>query len=139
MTCAVDATMIPWETEDSPHPRFRPRAQERSEYETFDAEGFLRPFAERFKTPVWRFRSSTTVLETRSPISVSIARHAGSFAAENETLGIFAGGETVEKAVEDFADTFVTFYHHYVNLPAEKAKGEALRLRKVYGKIELVG
>ena len=65
------------------------------------------------KFPIWDFSASGKVLKARKPISVRVLRGETLFFAENETLDIYATGESLEEAIKAFIDHIVYFYTHY--------------------------
>jgi hypothetical protein len=54
------------------------------------------------------------------------------FFVENETLGIFATGETREEAKRAFDEHLIYFYNHYKKLSWDRVTGEAERLKRLY-------
>jgi len=84
------------------------------------------------KVPVWVFSASGMALKARKPVSVKVFMGENLFFAENETLDIFATGETREEAVRAFNEHLIYFYNHYRKLGWDRVTGEAKRLKRLY-------
>ena len=84
------------------------------------------------KTPAWEFSSSYATVRALKPVSVKVTRGETLFFVENETLDIFATGETREEAIRAFNDHLIYFYNHYKNLSWDRVTGEAERLKRLY-------
>ena len=84
------------------------------------------------KTPVWEFSSPSATVRALKPVSVKVTRGETLFFVENETLDIFATGETREEAIRAFNDHLIYFYNHYKNLSWDRVTGEAERLKRLY-------
>ena len=86
--------------------------------EKLDTSGI--PFFEKYedliphKRPMWRFNSEKKTLTSSKPIAVKISRGETSFFADNETLDIYAIGDTIEDAINDFCIQLLDFYEHYL-------------------------
>ncbi|MEA1991059.1 MAG: hypothetical protein U9N58_02540 [Thermodesulfobacteriota bacterium] len=63
---------------------------------------------------------------------VKVTRGEILFFVENETLDIFATGETREEAIRAFNEHLIYFYNHYKNLSWDRVTGEAERLKRLY-------
>lgn len=83
-------------------------------------------------SPRWVFYSDNRTVIALKPIQIKIEKGEGAFFAENENLGIFAIGDTLEKAVEDFSHHVVYFFYHYKKLKKDKAIGKAIKLKEIY-------
>ena len=84
------------------------------------------------KLPMWVFSASGIVLKARKPVSVKVLRGETLFFAENETLDVYATGESLEEAIKAFTDHVIYFYTHYKGLDWNRVIGEAKRLKKLY-------
>ena len=84
------------------------------------------------KRPMWRFNSEKKTLTSSKPIVVKISRGETSFFADNETLDIYAIGDTIEDAINDFCIQLLDFYEHYRTLDSDEANSNALKLKKTY-------
>ena len=84
------------------------------------------------RVPVRRFRGSHSTIEASKPVEVTFTLADDLCLAENETLSIYATGETIEDALSDFIDQVVYFFHYYRSLPDDDVIGEAVRLRRLY-------
>lgn len=81
---------------------------------------------------LWRVTSAGIQLRATSPIIIRF-RSEGEFVfAENETLRIFAHGQTSEQALEQFEDHVVHFFESYANLGSDQVVGEGARLKQVF-------
>ncbi|MBI4639925.1 MAG: hypothetical protein HY731_04485 [Candidatus Tectomicrobia bacterium] len=85
--------------------------------------------------PVWTFTSQQVKVVSSKPIQVHISRGEELFFAENETLRIYATGETMEEVIQDFIEQVIHHYHHYRRTPWERVTGEAAKLKKLYEEI----
>ena len=96
------------------------------------------PFFEKYedsilhKIPIWRFNSEKKTLTSSKPIAVNISRGETSFFADNETLDIYAIGDTIEDAMNDFRIQLLDFYEHYCTLDSDQANSNALKLKNTY-------
>ena len=84
------------------------------------------------KIPAWEFSSSYATVHARKPVLVKVTRGETLFFVENETLDIFATGETREEAIRAFNEHLIYFYNHYKNLSWDRVTGEAERLKRLY-------
>lgn len=84
------------------------------------------------KIPAWEFSSSNATVRALKPVSVKVTRGETLFFVENETLDIFATGETREEAIRAFNEHLIYFYNHYKNLSWDRVTGEAERLKRLY-------
>ena len=104
--------------------------------EKLDASGI--PFFEKYKDsiphkrPMWRLNSEKITLTSSKPIGVKISRGETSFFADNETLDIYAIGDTIEDAINDFCIQLLDFYEHYYTLDSDQANSNALKLKNTY-------
>ena len=101
-----------------------------------DASGI--PFFDQYKDlipdkrPMWEFNSEKITLTSSKPIAVKISRGETSFFADNETLDIYAIGDTIEDAINDFGIQLLDFYEHYCALDSDQANSNALKLKNTY-------
>ena len=85
------------------------------------------------RVPQWRFQSGeAVVVESKTPIEVTLRHDGGEVYAESEKLHIFASGRSVDAAMEDFSCQLVHFYEHYTNLGDDDVVGMAAQLRAIY-------
>jgi len=86
------------------------------------------------KLPVWVFSSEGKAIKAKKPVSLKVFRGETLFFVENETLEIYATGESLEEAMRVFNDHLIYFYTHYKDLGWEHVTGNAVRLKKLYQK-----
>ena len=84
------------------------------------------------QAPVWQFSAHKIKLFSKRPISVRMSRGERLFLAENEKLGIFTTGESVQEAINEFAGQLIHFYRHYKNLGLDHVTGAARELKELY-------
>ena len=84
------------------------------------------------RLPLWRFSGRDRTIYPKEPISLSIIKGDTLYFAENETLGIFATGESRDAAIEDFVEQVLYFYEYYKAMSWDKVIGEARRLKEIY-------
>lgn len=84
------------------------------------------------RLPLWKFSVRDKIIYPKEPISLSITKGDTLYFAENETLGIFATGESRDAAIEDFAEQVLYFYEYYKAMSWDKVIGEARRLKEIY-------
>lgn len=81
---------------------------------------------------LWQIAASGVRLRAASPVTVRI-RSEGKFVfTENETLRVFAHGETLDEALEQFQDHVVHFFESYSKLSNDQVIGEGARLKQVF-------
>jgi len=97
-----------------------------------DIPSWFSGFSVVIKTPAWEFSSSYATVRARKPVLVKVTRGETLFFVENETLDIFATGETREEAKRAFDEHLIYFYNHYKNLSWDRVTGEAERLKRLY-------
>lgn len=86
------------------------------------------------KIPIWEI-NDTIKLETKKPIGVMIRRGEELILAENETLGIYAYGETVNEAIKDFTEQLIEYYEHYTKAKESDLTEKALKIKQLYSNL----
>ena len=86
------------------------------------------------KIPMWDFVDFIKLKSTK-PIGVIIRNGEELILAENETLGIYAYGESEQEAIRDFTDQLIEYYEHYMKTDDSKLTEKALETKKLYSKI----
>lgn len=84
------------------------------------------------RTPLWRFPSPKSIVLSSKPVSVKTSKGETLFFAENENLGIYATGDSIDEAISAFCEQLVHFYKHYKRLSWGRVTGEAHRLKELY-------
>jgi len=85
-----------------------------------------------FKVPQSVFSAGETKLEARRTVAVRIWRGQELWFAENERLDIYASGESIEEAMNQFKSLLVHFYLHYRDLDDTRAMRQALELKRLF-------
>lgn len=83
-------------------------------------------------TPLWLFHGATASVVSLKPVAVRHGKGETLFFAENENLDIYATGESLREAIQEFSEILVHFYGHYSRLPWDRVMGEASRLKGIY-------
>ena len=82
--------------------------------------------------PKWQFKATDLKVYSSKPIEVVITREKGTYFAENESLEIYASGDSEHEVIEDFCQHVIYFYKHYKQLGWDKVIGHARRLKETY-------
>lgn len=82
--------------------------------------------------PVWRVFHKGKKYRASKPISVRVYREGDFFFVENERLVVCGTGASRQEAFEDFCSHLVHFSQHYRKLSKKNARGDALRLKKLF-------
>ncbi len=78
--------------------------------------------------PLW----TVTGRRPAKPVQVWAWKGHDLFFAENPNLHIFATGETLAEAVQEFREQFAQQCEHYRQVPWEQVTGEAARLKQLF-------
>ncbi|MEW6534548.1 MAG: hypothetical protein AB1454_02870 [Candidatus Auribacterota bacterium] len=95
----------------------------------YNPSSFIR---ERTDFPLFEFPCVEKKVIFSKPIKVNIYKEDGWFFAENDTLNIFAVGETKEQAICEFSTIAIDMYEDYINTPDTDLTGLALKLKRIY-------
>lgn len=66
------------------------------------------------------------------PVQLGLSREAGSWVAENDTLGLFGDGPSQHEAISSFIEHFEHFLAYYTRLSWDEVAGDGARLKGVY-------
>ncbi|MDA0840612.1 MAG: hypothetical protein O3B01_32525 [Planctomycetota bacterium] len=86
-------------------------------------------------TPMWAFHSDEGSVEANRPVVIRHWESGEAVLAENDNLGIYESGATLQEAIEEFSDTLVHFFVHYSSKAASEVMGEAARRKKLYAEL----
>lgn len=89
---------------------------------------YLRP--EHTVMPLWDLIIDDEVVRPAIPVGIKLRQEGDLFFAENDSLSIYAYGESPEEAVADFKATAAFFAHEYRATPADGVIGLAVKLRE---------
>lgn len=121
--------------QDSP---FANLSGELNRYRASTASGLDRPnvlaSTSRYQIPAWVFTDGKVTVRASSPVIIRLLQLEDVVLAEHEGLDIYATGGSAEQAVEDFSRLVVDFYRFYSEQPDENLMGQAIRLKKLFGK-----
>lgn len=84
------------------------------------------------KLPLREFFSDHKVVVSDKPVQVVISSEANEYFAENESLSIYAIGDSVESAIQEFSHHVVYFFEYYKNKSENEVIGKAARLKELY-------
>lgn len=84
------------------------------------------------KVPMMQFVSEGIVVESSKPVELVVTFEDEQYIATNETLNIFAAGESISSVVSNFSHHIVHFYEYYLNKDINEVTGNGLRLKKIY-------
>ena len=84
------------------------------------------------KVPLWKFSTTDMAVISSKPIRVKLSKQENIYYAENEALDVYAYGDSLFEAIEDFCEQVIYFYRHYKNLKPDRVTGEARELKKRY-------
>ncbi|MBE0428398.1 MAG: hypothetical protein IBX61_00805 [Thermoleophilia bacterium] len=82
--------------------------------------------------PAWRFKDDGLSLKANKAISIYVCRVMNHYCAENESLNIYAVGESYAAAIEAFKHHLIYLYQHYKSLSWDDVTGEAECLKQSY-------
>lgn len=81
---------------------------------------------------LWQVKSSGTQLRATAALTIRVRSEGNFVFAENETLRVFAHGQSLDEALEQFQDHVVHFYESYLKLGNDQVIGEGARLKQVF-------
>lgn len=84
------------------------------------------------RVPQWHFQHAGSAVSCKTPIEVTLRWEDGLVSAESGQLHIFASGESIDEAMQDFNHQVVHFYNYYTQLHADDVVGLAAQLWKIY-------
>jgi hypothetical protein len=126
----LEAEIAPWFSRLTPN-EFNEIIPAETAAEIIDArEMFQNKLIESI--PVWRFKDDDLSLKANKAISIYVCRVLNHYCAENESLNIYAVGESYAAAIEAFKHHLIYLYQHYKSLSSDDVTGEAERLKQSY-------
>ena len=84
---------------------------------------------------LWRVEAAGTRLRVLTPITIRVRFEDNLVFAENETLRIFAHGNTQDEAMEQFQQHVVHSQRSYAGLRDDQVLGDAIRLRRLFAEL----
>ncbi len=84
---------------------------------------------------MWEFHVKEKSLRSLKPVTANISKSEACYFIENEALGIYTTGESVDVAIKEFIEQVVYFYEYYNELPQSKVTGKAQRLKVLYDEV----
>lgn len=130
----VDTEVAPWLRQFSQSESFQRTQPTRTAGEIIDArEIFREKVIER--VPIWRFTEDELNLRSKKAIIINVCRSMNHYFAENETLNIFATGDSYLEAIEAFKEHILYFYQHFKSLSSEEVTGEAAEMRESFAEL----
>lgn len=84
------------------------------------------------KLPVHEFCSDQKVVFSNKPVQITITTEDKIYFAENESLSIYANGDSLESVIEEFSHHLVHFFEYYESKNEDEVTGKAVRLKNLY-------
>ncbi|MFW2371864.1 MAG: hypothetical protein ACN4GM_01985 [Gammaproteobacteria bacterium] len=91
-----------------------------------------------FKMPMYVFVSGEKIIQSNKPVEVTFSYEDNQYFASNDALDVFAYGDTIELAVEDFSQHIIYFYEFYLSKDRDECMGQALKLKELYDGFSIV-
>lgn len=79
--------------------------------------------------PLWDLIIDGQIVRPAIPVGIRLRQEEDLFFAENDSLSIYAHGQSPEEAISDFKSTAAFFAHEYRATPADGVIGLAVQLR----------
>jgi len=90
------------------------------------------PFEGSIRFPLRSFQANAVMLETDKPVEIKLYFDQDIFFVENESLHIFATGQTIDEALAEFNAQVVHFYNYYMSLENNQVQGQAQHIKHLY-------
>ncbi len=85
--------------------------------------------------PIWRVKSGLETVLLTKPIKVKIERGKEMVFVCNENIEIYASGESLFEAFEDFGEQLIYFYNYYKRFSLNQLTGKGIELKEIYENI----
>jgi len=86
------------------------------------------------KSPMWVFNDGERKLRSNKAIELLTYKGEEMFFAENEALGIYAIGETIDEAIKDFNEQIIHCYFYYKKYNEDEFTMKAKKIKEFYEK-----
>ncbi len=84
------------------------------------------------KLPLRLFASDDKVVSSEKPVEVAIFMEGNKYYAENDALKIYAVGDSIQSAIQEFSHHIVYFFQYYNEKDDSEVVGRAITLKKIY-------
>ena len=81
------------------------------------------------RLPLYKFQSESKVLMSDKPVEITITTEENNYFAENESLSIYASGDSIEFVIKEFSHHIIHFFEYYKTKNAKEFICKAVRLK----------
>jgi hypothetical protein len=94
----------------------------------------FKSFGKSIRIPCWKFSDGEIVLKSSRPVAVDFKLSDYDHCAMNESLDIYAMGNSSIEAYKDFCLQLVHYYFHYTKAPNESLGPKAIQFKEIFSK-----
>lgn len=84
------------------------------------------------KFPVRSFMSDGKVVVSEKPVEIILFQEGNKYYAENDTLKIYAVGDSIKSVIQEFSQHIVHFFDYYRGKSSDEVVGRAIKLKEIY-------
>jgi len=84
------------------------------------------------KLPVRSFVSDDKVIVSEKPVEIILFLEGNKYYAENDTLKIYAVGDSIKSVIQEFSHHIVHFFDYYRGKGSDEVVGRAIKLKEIY-------